>query len=163
MTKRFILFSLLLVLVVAPATAWAVVYTQYKSDPAEKLPDEHVQVATKEELLKAITEHPKHEHGEDNNGNELRILSIDSYKNINTWWYIINVRYASYGKEARDTLPMIAVKYYNGQKSIQVVTNPGESLNYYNISDSAGIPYDVIDQYNTILDNIGSDETQGED
>lgn len=161
MTKKFIFISLLLTLVIAPATAWAIVYAQYKSDPAEKLPDEHVQVASKEELLKAITEHPKHEHGEDDSGDELRILSIDSYKNINMWWYIINVRYATYGKEGSGTRPMIVVKYHNGADSIKIVTNPGEPLDYHNISDSAGIPYEIIDQYNSTLSKI--DTGQGED
>ena len=47
---------------------------------------------------------------------------------------------------------MLLVKYHDGPNSIKIVTNPGETLPFYNISDSDGVPYSVIDTYNKAID-----------
>lgn len=151
MTRKFIIISAILVFIVSPFIAWIVVSTQYHTDPQSKVPDIKVTPATKDELFKAVTTKKKEDHFHQDSNDVTRVVDVVSFENLDTWWYIVMVKYASYGKENPLASPMLVVKYYDGTDTIQVVTNPGEPLPFYNISDSSGIPYDVIDKYNEAI------------
>lgn len=151
MTKRFILLSVILAFIVAPLSAWLIVSTNYSRDPVSKKPDQSVTPATKEELFEAITTTTKHEHVHQFEEEDGEIYTIVSHEQINTWWYIINVTYEDPIENEKRTAPMLAVKYYNGTDSIRVVTHPNEPLPFYNISDSIGVPYEVIDKYSAAI------------
>lgn len=161
MTRKFIIISAILILVVSPIIALGGSYAQYERDAQVDMPDTKVQPASKEELLRVAATEGKHEHANQDES-DVRILEIVSYEHLHEWWYVVVVRYASYGIENPNPAPMLIAKYHNKNGGIQVVTNPGEPLPLYNISDSLGVPYDVIDKYNNALLNSAPD-TERED
>jgi len=161
MTRKFIITSAILIFIVSPAIAWGVVASQYRSDPTSDTPSTKVTPATKKELLDVVTKKHKESHIED--GSDIKILDVVSYENLHTWWYIVKVKYASYGKEYPVASPMLLVKYFDGPNTVHIITNPGESLPFYDISDSVGIPYDVIDKYNKVLETSQLNPEEEED
>lgn len=152
MTRKFIVISVLLIFILSPLIAWIVVASNYNSSPDSKTPNLKVTPATKEELFKAVTTKQKESaHLHQDSDNDVRVVDIVSYEKLDTWWYIVKVKYASFGKENPLVSPMLLVKYYDGPDTINIVTNPGEPLPLYNISDSSGVPYDVIDKYSKAI------------
>lgn len=150
MTKKFIIISSVLIVAVAPAIALGWSSFQYEKDFRASTPTTEATLATKEELLRIAASESKHTHI-DQGSEDLRITEVSSFKHLHKWWYIVMVKYANYGKVSPNPAPMLIAKYYNGEGGSQVVTDPGEQLPLYNISDSQGIPYNVIDEYNNAL------------
>ncbi len=143
--KRFVIVSCVLIFIVSPVAATALVTATRKKET----PITTVQPATKEELFTAIKQ--------DNNNPAASqkfedVTDITSVKQLNTWWYVATVKTTS--DDGYDPGPqgMLFVKFTDQPNSVRVVTKPGESFNHYNISDSAGVPYDVIDELNEVND-----------
>jgi hypothetical protein len=142
MSKKFIIFAVIIIVVISPGAGWVLANATNPSSQVA-LPDENVHRATKEELLKAAQTEQKASHFRDSDAEAVKILSIQSYKVYDTWWYILNV---TTDGQTDGTQPMIVNKFYDGPNAIRIITNPGEDLPFRDI------PYDVIDNYNTALD-----------
>lgn len=140
----------MLVLVVAPGAGW-LLYNHNRIDISPSQPDIQVQPASKNELLKILTSQHKESHFFDTTDATATVTGISSYKLYDHWWYLVNVTTTD---SASETFPVLLVKFYDGSNSIRIVTNPNEPLPHQNISDSLGIPYDVIDAYNKALAEV---------
>lgn len=145
-SKRFIIISCVLLFIVSPAAAAILVNVTHK----DAVLSSEVQPATKKELLSAIKQ------ANDNPAASQQfeeVTDIVSIKRMDTWWYVATVKLA--GNSSDDNYNpglqgMIFAKFTNQPNSIYVVTKPGEAFNHYNISGSAGVPYDVIDELNGV-------------
>ena len=144
-SRRFIIVSCILVFVVSPLIATILVNVTR----IENVVSTDIQAATKKELLAAIKQtnssSPSSQQFDD-------VTDIVSVKRLDTWWYVATVKLATINEDSYDPGPqgMLFAKFTNQPNSVYVVTKPGESFNHYNISGSAGVPYDVIDELNEV-------------
>ena len=138
--KKPLIAALVLIFVIAPIAAWAVV----ASKPRITNPLTDVKPATNQELLTAIKK--------DNADNQHPpVQEIVAVKHMEKWWYIVSVKLPVEGEDTTTITPMLISKFDNNPDNIKVVTEPGEQLPLHNISGGLGVPYDVIDELNKAL------------
>lgn len=143
-SKRFIIISCIFIFIVSPVAAAILRGTTRKED----VPSAVIQPATKEELFTAIKQ------ANDNPAASQQfeeVTDITSIKRLDIWWYVAIVKTVS-SDDGYNPGPqaMLFAKFTNQPNSVYVVTKPGENFSYYNISGSAGVPYDVIDELNEV-------------
>lgn len=152
MSKKFIIVAALFVVIVAPLCAWFAASTGNDKTARTEMPDIHVRAATKTELLHVLQTQHKESHFVNQSDPVIKVQSVESYKRYEHWWYIVNITVKG---ESATTYPVIMSKFYDGPNAIRIYTAPGEPLPNYDISDTLGIPYAVIDDYNAALSQVG--------
>lgn len=152
MSKKFIVFAVILVVVVAPLSAWLAASQSNNTAIQKDMPDVHVQPATKKELLETLQTQRKESHFVNESNPIVKVKSVESYKRYELWWYVVNVTVKD---DPVNTYPVIMSKFHDGPNTMRIYTSPGEPLPNHDISDTLGIPYTVIDDYNAALSQVG--------
>lgn len=133
--KKIILLSFLCIFVTAPVLAKIVSMSMNSSIDSQ----EEATPPSKEDIHAAILDKNQSLPKTDRFNSD---FSVASTKKIDGWWYIATITIDNVQQS------LLLAVHSNGH--IRVLTLPGETLPYYNISGSQGVPYDVIDELNKL-------------
>lgn len=128
LTKRFLITSVILVVLVVPACAW-ISASYYNNNKAieQRIPPNKDRLVS---LIRAYTEQRS-----DSTVENVEYISSEKYNN---YWYLVKL-------QNKDDKSIIYYAIVADFKEPQVVLGPGEVLSQLNIS-SIGIPYEIIDK-----------------
>lgn len=68
-------------------------------------------------------------------------FTIKSIKKMHDWWYVATIKINGFDRQ-------VILSNFTDKK-VEVVAGPNSGLPYYNISNGQGVPYDVIDEFNS--------------
>jgi hypothetical protein len=143
MRKNVVLW-LLCIFIVAPAGAWLTAYLQ----KPDYTPIKTVSTVANNDILSALKQY-------DNllvdSEKFTTPSSIQSVQKMDSWWYLVIVKLQGSSETGDYVMPAIVSKFADDH-AIRVVVAP-ESGPISNISNSRGVPYDVIDAFNRTLED----------
>lgn len=131
--RKIIIISVICVFLLAPVLAKITsIYIQNSSEPQTSS-----QLLTKDEATTAIKNKNSSLPTSQKFSSNFSVVSI---KRTTKWWYIVTIKLNNINQ------PLLISKF--NDNTVRVVTLPGESLPYYNMSGGLGVPYETIDELN---------------
>jgi len=150
-SKQFIIRSAIVILLISPIVGFLVASLTAKTSETLTL---HPVEREKSDLLKTITNH----QNEFADTVELKAPSVASVKRYNDMWYLVSVKgqYESgdTGEVKSGTTYAVVGDFRNNKDKMTLVMPPGGSLPYKDISDSMGVPYELLSELNTTEEKL---------
>ena len=137
-SRRFIAISIFLLVFVAPAGAYVLASTSHSQskDAATLNPPQR----TDAQLQAALDSYVN----EQQDATSIPKSTIVSSKRMEKSWYVVTVKQSDDDTDLK--LKALIGDFYKGANRLQVIVAPNDSLQGSNISNSMGVPYDVIDE-----------------
>mgnify|MGYP000919647589 CR=1 FL=1 len=146
-SRNFVVGSVFLLVIVAPVLGFilASVFTSQTEEATL-----HPEPRSNEQLLTGVEQGLK-EFDMQSSGD----MSLVSSKRFNDLWYLVIIKQKDGGNSAsnEETSPAIVGDFRNNPDKLTLVVPPGGSLQYPDISESMGIPYELITRFNSVKED----------
>lgn len=133
--RKAVIIAMVCIFLVAPALAKLA--SSYLSQPAQPQ-QQNLTPVTNEQVKEALIAKNR-SLPTDKKFNE--DFTVESLKKMHEWWYIATIDINGFSR------PVMLSNFTD--KKVDVVAGPNSGLPYYNISNSQGVPYDVIEAFNS--------------
>jgi hypothetical protein len=140
LSRNFIIRSAILLFIVAPLLGFVLATILTGQTAQDAL---HPELRSKEQLL-AATKQGLKEFDTQATGT----MTLVSSKRYNDIWYLVMIKEKSEGSE--EISPAILGDFRNDSTKLSLVVPPGGYLQYPDMSESIGIPYELITEFNSL-------------